>query len=206
MVREHFSFEPMKGKPERWPSREGPRKPFLERSIYLPINGSKGITGIPCFGHCFFRALARQRYTGYLSRHLLVRRESVTTRAFFRRRWRAKPPSYREMSINAWVHLHWTIQVGFHRLMESFSPFCGVRNNDRYADSPQPRRRWNYWYKQDNNTHTPHGETRYNQQSNAGVRTNTLVGPSAGMSHPSMYVSIYAATGYIYTPRCQATH
>ena len=63
-------------------------------------------------------------------RHLPAQRESVTNRALFRRRWKAEPPTYREMTINAWVHR----QVGFRRLMVSFLPFYGARNYDRHAD------------------------------------------------------------------------
>ena len=87
--------------------------------------------------------LSIKRYTVCFLRHLTVQRESVTNRALFRRRWRAKPPSCREVTINAWLHRHWTIQVGFHRLMASFSPFYGVRGNDRYAYQRQPGQRWN---------------------------------------------------------------
>ena len=64
--------------------------------------------------------------------HLPVPRESVTHRALFRRRWRAKPPPYPEMTTNAkWVHGHWTIQVDFHRSMASFLMACKTT-----ADTP----------------------------------------------------------------------
>lgn len=58
--------------------------------------------------------LAIQRYTVFCLRHLPPQRESVTNRAICRRRGRAKPPSYREMTVNAWVNRLWTIQVVFH--------------------------------------------------------------------------------------------
>ena len=84
------------------------------------------------------RSISRKRYTRYLWRHLPVQRENVANRGLFERRWRINPPSYREMTINAWVRRHWTIQVCFHRSMATFSPFYGGRNNDRYAINVNP--------------------------------------------------------------------
>ena len=52
-----------------------------------------------------------------------------------------EPQPYRELFNNAGVHRHWTIQVGFHRLMVGFSPSYGVQHNDRYAEQRQPFQR-----------------------------------------------------------------
>ena len=78
-------------------------------------------------------------YTVCFLRHLPVYRESITNHALLRRRWRAEPPSYREMILNAWVHRHWTIQVGLHRFMACKTPFYGVRNNDPIRRSTPTR-------------------------------------------------------------------
>ena len=78
----------------------------------------------------FLWSLSRKWYIVCYLRHLPVQREPVTNRAIFRRSWKAEPPTYREMTINASVHR----QDGFRRLTESFSPFYGARNKDRHAD------------------------------------------------------------------------
>ena len=90
-----------------------------------------------CHSKCFSwggmvtRDLAIQRYILCCLHHLPVQRESITNHTLFRRHWTAKPLSYREIIINGWVYRHWTFQAGFRRLMATFSPFHGVRKNDR---------------------------------------------------------------------------
>ena len=115
--------------------------------------------------------------------HLPVPRESVTHRALFRRRWRAKPPPYPEMTTNAkWVHGHWTIQVDFHRSMASFLMACKTT-----ADTPINVNPVNVGTKQDNNVR-PTGNQHTTNRAMAGVKAHTLVGPSAIMLDPCIWL------------------
>ena len=77
---------------------------------------------------------------GYLLRHLSVPRESVTAPCFGGTRSGLHTAVvagnyHKRPGTSALDHSSWFS----HRLMACFSPFYGVRNNDRYADQRQPR-------------------------------------------------------------------
>ena len=143
--------------------------------------------------HIILSGVIQKWYTVCFLRHLPVYRESITNHALLRRRWRAEPPSYREMILNAWVHRHWTIQVGLHRFMACKTPFYGVRNNDPIRRSTPTRSTLEL-----NKTTTYIRPTKKQHTTNramTGIRAHTL-GHLQACRTPTYTVAMHATINY----------